>query len=106
MTNVLVEKSAMARKAYELIRVEQALAFLHITWMVGESDDSISTKVFRKDTHTNQYMNFISNYSLKYKRGVVQTLVNKVDRLVSVDTELGRDKKHTRKTLHVNSYLH
>ena len=37
------------------IRVERALVFLD-TWKVVESDGSISTKVFRKDTHTDQYL--------------------------------------------------
>ena len=45
------EKSANAREEDESIRVERAMAFLD-TWTVVESDGSISTKVFRKDTHT------------------------------------------------------
>ena len=69
-----------------------------------EPDGSISTKVFRKDTHTDQYLNFSSNNPLEHKRGVVRTLMNRVDRLVSDETELGREKKHIRKALQVNGY--
>ena len=71
------------------IRVEQALAFLD-TWMVVESDGSISKKVFRKDIHTDQYLNFSSNHPLEHKRGVMRTLMNRADKLVSEETELGR----------------
>ena len=40
------------------VRVERALVFLDM-WTVVESDGSINTKVFRKDTHTDQYLNRI-----------------------------------------------
>ena len=40
-------------------RVEKALAFLD-TWSVILPDGSIKTKVFRKETHTNQYSTSVS----------------------------------------------
>ena len=86
------------------VRVARALAFLD-TWMVVKSDGSISTKVFRKDTHTDQCLNFDSNHPLEHKKGVVRTLMNRADRLVSDETELQREKDHTRKALQVNGYL-
>ena len=67
-----------------------------------ESDSSISTKVFRKDIHIDQYLNFSSNHLLEHKRGVVQTLMNRVDRLVSDENEVGREKEHIRKALQVH----
>ena len=50
VTKAPLDGSAMVGEDM-LIRVEQALAFLD-TWTVVKSDVSISTKVFRKDTHT------------------------------------------------------
>ena len=44
-------------------RVERALAFLD-TWSVILPDGSIKTRVFRKETHTNQYLNISSNHPL------------------------------------------
>ena len=72
--------------------------------MVVESDGSINTEVFGKDTHTDQYLNFSSNHPLEHKRGVDRTLVNRADRLVNDETELWREKEHIRKALQVNGY--
>ena len=83
--------------------MEKALAFLN-TRMVVKADGSISTKVFRKDTHTNQYLNFDSNHPLEHEKGVVSTLMNRADRLVSDETELQREKDYIRKALQVNGY--
>ena len=83
------------------VRVERALAFMD-TWMVVERDGSNSMKVFRKDTHTDQYLNFSSNHPLEHTRGVVRTLMNRADRLVSEKTELEKEKDQIRKDLKVN----
>ena len=69
-----------------------------------QSDGSISTNVFRKDKHTYQYLNFSINHPLEHKMCVVRTLMNRVDRLVSEETELGMEKGHIRKLLQVNGY--
>ena len=47
-----------------------------------EPDKSISTKVFIKQTHTDQYLNFSSNYLLAQKGCVGRTQVNKVKWIV------------------------
>ena len=63
-------RSATAGVKDESVRVERALACLD-TLIVVESHCSISTKVFLKDSHTDQYLNVSSNHPLEHKRGVV-----------------------------------
>ena len=71
VTKAPLEGCATAGDEEMLVRVERALVFLD-TWMVLASDGSISMKVFRKDTHTDQYLNFSSNHPLEHKRVVMR----------------------------------
>ena len=72
--------------------------------MMVESDGSINTYVFKKDTNSDQYLNFSSNNPLEHKKGVMRTLMKRADRLVSDETEFGRETEHIKKALQVTGY--
>ena len=65
-----------------------SLPFLD-TLIVRRENGSVQLLVYRKKTHTDQYLNFDSHHPLHHKLGVVRTLL---DRCETVVTEEG-DKK-------------
>ena len=73
-------------------KVERCLAFLDTLSVINE-DGTNRTRVFRKETHTDQYLNFDSNQPLEHKRGVVRTLTHMARSIVS---DLGERKKRIR----------
>ncbi|XP_074656696.1 uncharacterized protein LOC141909911 [Tubulanus polymorphus] len=98
-----VELQASSQADLEICSVERALAFLD-TYAVINEDGSIRTKVFRKTTHTDQYLNFNSNHPLEHKRGVVKTLLHRADTIVSDDSERQSEKQHIKEVLSWNDY--
>ena len=82
---------------------ERKLPFLDTLNIVEESG-TIKTKVFRKDTHTDQYLNFDSNHPLEHKRGVVRTLMNRAKCVVSNDEDLQQEVNHLKAVLKINRY--
>ena len=52
--------------------------------------------VFRKDTHTYQYLSIQSNHPLQQKLGLVTTLFQRVDNLVSKTDDMLSEHEHLR----------
>ena len=84
-------------------KVERCLAFLDTLSVINE-DGSIRTRVFRKDTHTDQYLNFNSNHPLEHKRGVVRTLTHRAKTVVSDLEERKKELEHVGRALGYNEY--
>ena len=59
--------------------------------------------MFRKETHTNQYLKCSSNHPLEHKIGVVRTLWHRVEAIVS-DPKDREEKAHIKQALHWNGY--
>ena len=77
---------------------DRALAFLD-TYTVIQDDGSLKIKIYRKPTHTDQYLNFHSNHPVQHKLGVIQTLHHRADSVITDPVDQESEK------LHINNAL-
>ena len=72
------------------------------TLMQRNQDDTISVKVYRKPTHTNQYLSFTSHHSTRSKQSVITALFNRAENVITNNTELKQEQQHITKVLQSN----
>ncbi|XP_072028313.1 uncharacterized protein [Amphiura filiformis] len=82
---------------------EGKLAFLDCLVTV-ESDGRLETSVYRKDTHTDQYLLFDSHHPLIHKLGVIRTLFHRADTIPSSEKAKEKEREHLQKALNLCGY--
>ena len=79
------------------------IPFLHVL-LTHEADGSISTNVYRKPTHTDQYFDFESHHPISHKRSVISNLLSRADRNSSTVTSKKSEDEHVPSAMKHNGY--
>ena len=79
------------------------LPFLDACVNINE-DGSTHVTVYRKPTHTDQYLNFGSNHHLQHKRSVVRTLMKRAEVMVTRPDCRRKEMAHVQDALKTNGY--
>ena len=75
-----------------------SLPFLD-TLVTIEPDNTFSTTVYRKPTHTDQYLHWDSNHHITAKQSVYNTLAHRAKIVSSTQDKLDRELQHIRTAL-------
>ena len=82
---------------------DNRIAFLD-TLVHRDTNGRLSTTVYRKPTHTDQYLAFDSHHPRSVKRGVVKCLYDRALRTVTKPACTATEKRHVRSALISNGY--
>ena len=82
---------------------DSKLAFLD-TAVSREPDGRLTTSIYRKPTHTDQYLAYDSHHPQSVKRGIVKCLYERAKRLVTKPSVISKEKKHLSSVLVSNGY--
>ena len=85
------------------LEVDNTIAFLD-TLVHRETDGSLTTTVYRKPTHTDQYLAYDSHHPESVKRGVAKCLFDRASRLVTKPRCTASEKRHVHAALTANGY--
>ena len=77
---------------------EDKISFLQTLVIVLE-DRTVKTTIYRKPTHTDQYLNFESNHHVKQKIGIISTFEHSIEELVTTEEDKKKELNHVRKAL-------
>ena len=75
------------------------------TLIVRRPDGHVKLLVYRKETHTDQYLNFDSHHPLQHKLSVIRTLLDRCENSVTDDEDRNSEVENIRKALSCLSQL-
>ena len=82
---------------------KDGISFLDTLNQVND-DGSICTKVYRKPTHSELYLQFDSHHPVQHKSAVARTLFSRATKICSNSNELNIEEKRVFEALRNNGY--
>jgi hypothetical protein len=64
------------------------------TLIVRKADNTVKLLVYRKKTHTDQYLHFSSHHPLQHKLGVIRTLLDRCNDIVTETEDRQKEEEH------------
>ena len=77
---------------------DNSLPFLD-TFIIRTEDGTVKLLVYREKTHTDEYLNFPSHHALRHKLGVIKTLLDRCNNIVSEPEDNDKGMEHITKAL-------
>ncbi len=74
------------------------------TLIVRKEDGSVKLLVYRKSTHTDQYLSFQSHHPLHQKLGVIRTLLDRCYNIVTEESDQKKEVEHIEQALRKCGY--
>ena len=79
-------------------QTDGSLPFLD-TLITPQADGTLSTSVYRKPTHTNQYLQWDSHHAISAKYSVIRTLFQRAKEICSTKEQLEEEQEHIQQAL-------
>ena len=77
---------------------DKKLAFLD-TEVHRKMDGTTKISIYRKPTHTDQYLDWNSNHHISQKAGIFKTFQHRIDTLITEEEDKETERKHVKKAL-------
>ena len=85
------------------VEKDNTIPFLD-TSVTRDTEGFLTTSVYRKPTHTDQYLSYDSHHPQSVKRGIVKCLYDRAKHLTTKPSIISQEKKHLSSVLVSNGY--